>query len=374
MYSVTQRVRTIKQPYGGYIKPSSFEKISLEDGLELNDNENIHSALVGLTVDYLTRFQMGTTKENAFQISLRGAEIVNQRSKALKLLNGIVDLDDNSITNACKLTGYDVCLRANAAAYKPIEDINPNSETINNIRIMVKRSLVFFKKYGPVLQDGITFSGGYTRLVSSGDADFITEDTLWDFKVSKNRITSQHTLQLLMYYLMGSHSNNEYFKQITKLGIFNPRMNTVYIKEIGSVSKEVFTLVENEVIGYNGNDSKIIEGLLMTKTNRNLNQEQDISNEITQDFFTIADLMQMMQCSRHMIMKMYSEQGLPLEKVGSRYQISKESLEQWVALKNKKIELENERQKKTRRIVIISCLVGITIIVALFVFLSIYFR
>ena len=70
MYSVTQRIKTIKQPYGGYVKPSSFEIISLEDGFELYENENIYTTLIGLAVDYLTRMQTGTKKEDAFRVSL----------------------------------------------------------------------------------------------------------------------------------------------------------------------------------------------------------------------------------------------------------------------------------------------------------------
>ena len=41
--------------------------------------------------------------------------------------------------------------------------------------------------------------GGYTDKITSGDGDFLTVDTLWDFKVLKANIKSQHTLQLLVY-------------------------------------------------------------------------------------------------------------------------------------------------------------------------------
>ena len=36
MSSVTQRIKEIKQPYGGYIKPNEFEKIQFEDNKELS--------------------------------------------------------------------------------------------------------------------------------------------------------------------------------------------------------------------------------------------------------------------------------------------------------------------------------------------------
>lgn len=107
--------------------------------------------------------------------------------------------------------------------YKPVEEIKPDSDTIENIVIMVKRSLTFWKEYGPITKDGFTFEGGYTDIVSSGDGDYLTEDTLWDFKVSKEEPKSKYTLQLLMYYIMGGHSIHPEFQKIEKLGIFNPR-------------------------------------------------------------------------------------------------------------------------------------------------------
>jgi len=38
---------------------------------------------------------------------------------------------------------------------------------------MVNRNMTFWKKYGLIAQDGFTFEA---------DGDFLTTDTLWDFK------------------------------------------------------------------------------------------------------------------------------------------------------------------------------------------------
>lgn len=73
MYSVTKRISMIKQPRGGYINKKDFVVIQFEDGIKLNENENINAGLVGLAVDYMTRFMMGTKREVAFSISLIGA-------------------------------------------------------------------------------------------------------------------------------------------------------------------------------------------------------------------------------------------------------------------------------------------------------------
>ncbi len=143
MASVTQRIKQIKQPHGGYLKPSEFEKEEFIDN-EILKEENIHSSLVGLAVDYLTRFMLDTPAEEVFNISVLGARMINEERKAYRLLQGIKGLDNNSIYNACKLVGYDVCFRAGLMGYRKVDEIGVNNDTINNIKIMVKRSILFF--------------------------------------------------------------------------------------------------------------------------------------------------------------------------------------------------------------------------------------
>ena len=259
MYSVTKRISMIKQPRGGYINKKELAVTQLDDGITLNENENIHASLVGLAVDYMTRFMMGAQKEEAFSISLNGAMALdlftgNKKQSSMKnatsLLEDIKGLDNKSITNACKLVGYDVCFRAGVIGYKPVEEINPDKDTIENIVTMINRSLSFWKEYGPITKDGFTFEGGYTDTISTGDGDYLTKDTLWDFKVSKDEPKPKYTLQLLVYYIMGMHSIHKEFKSIKNLGIYNPRMNKVYTVRIDMIPQSVINEVSKEVIGY----------------------------------------------------------------------------------------------------------------------------
>lgn len=259
MYSVTKRIGMVKQPRGGYINKKEFSLVQLNDGIALNESENIHASLVGLVVDYMTRFMMGTAKEEAFSISLKGArnlDIITKDERqsatknAEKLLSNIKDMNKESITNACKMVGYDVCFRAGIMGYKPVEEINPDTDTIENIITMINRSISFWKEYGPIIKDGFTFEGGYTDTISAGDGDYLTKDTLWDFKVSKDEPKPKYTLQLLVYYIMGMHSIHNEFKSIKKLGIYNPRMNKIYIVDIDSISTKVIDEVSKDVIGY----------------------------------------------------------------------------------------------------------------------------
>jgi len=250
MASVTHRIKEISQPRGGYLKPKEFKVEALNDNAEMYPEENISGSLVGLSVDYLTRYSMGTPLEDAFQVSLWGATKIGELDYALQLLAQISGLDDKSIANACKLTGYDVCFRAGVMWYKPVQDIAPDLATISNIRTMVKRSVAFWKRYGPIVKDGFTFEGGYTEIITSGDGDFLTADTLWDFKVSNKPPTNVNTLQLLVYYIMGQHSIHKEFRNIKKIGFFNPRLGQVYTLDVSSISPEIIRDVSSNVIGY----------------------------------------------------------------------------------------------------------------------------
>ena len=258
MASVTERINQIKQPYGGYVKPSLLHAVQLPINEEQSLNENIHGSIVGLAVDYLTRLILGDDVEHAFKTSLEGLRLARNfkldiSEKELINLVMIKDLNDDSIFNACRLAYFDVWIRNPFNAFSSsFREVNPDKETINNIRIMVERNLHLFKLCGGVKAKGFTFEGGgYTNLVDSGDGDFIADDTIWEIKTIKSKPTNKHTLQLLMYWIMGKHSNQSIFDNINCIGIFNPRYNIVYKLKISDIPNNVIKEVEDDVIGYN---------------------------------------------------------------------------------------------------------------------------
>jgi len=249
MASVTRRIKEIKQPHGGYINPKSFSVIEIDDGVTLSSPENVEPYLVGTAVDYLTRALISKNPRQAFRISIRGALLAGQIAKAEEKLKMISGLSEESIVSACQLVVYDGVYRARKLSHNP-DDILPNDSTIKNIATMVNRAISFFEEYGPVIKEGFVFSGGYTETVKTGDGDFITQDTLWDFKVSVSAPKSKDTLQLLMYYIMGLHSTDENLRRIKRLGIFNPRLNKVYLLNTSDISADVIKSVESDVIRY----------------------------------------------------------------------------------------------------------------------------
>lgn len=249
MYSVTGRIQAIKQPKGGYIPASSFIVNQYDDGKKLNPEENIHGSLVGLAVDYLTRYRLTKNLVESFRISLMGAKILdkfvgNVYEYALSLLEKVSAGDTSS---AVKLTAFDAVYRA------MIINISlpfPNEATIENIDIMVQRGVNFLERKDSLVKSGFTFEGGYTDTITSGDGDYLTKDSLIDFKVLRGKINSKQTLQLLIYYLMGLHSIHSEFKGIKYLSIFNPRKNIEYCFPIEKISESVINEVSTKVIGY----------------------------------------------------------------------------------------------------------------------------
>ena len=65
MASVTARIKEVKQPRGGYIKPSQFEQIVYDDGIKF-EKENLHASIIGMVVDYLTRYMTGFELKDAW--------------------------------------------------------------------------------------------------------------------------------------------------------------------------------------------------------------------------------------------------------------------------------------------------------------------
>ncbi|ANP73021.1 hypothetical protein PA27867_2069 [Cryobacterium arcticum] len=266
-----------------------METIQLGDGhTQVLDHkaENIHATTMGMAVDYLSRLANGAEPGDAFQISIRGAVRLHAREVITTLdlgrLTPVVDVDylrsepearemeyiadallnlealrpglipdDDAIRAAVHLVGYDIAFRVGPDFYVDQRSI-PDAATIAHIRTMVERAVAFFTSHGPITEDGFrpVNRQSMTEVVDSGDGDFLTADTLWDFKVSVSPPTNKHTLQLLMYLIMGRHSGQDQYGSLTHLGIFNPRLNTVYRFAYADVPGDVVSAVSHDVIGY----------------------------------------------------------------------------------------------------------------------------
>lgn len=264
-HSVTRRTTDITQPRGGYLNPNLFTVYNVLTDYKLRPTENIHPALLGSVVDYLTRIMLGIAPKDAFALSLMGAAVFDETypdsssfktESAVKqiqiLIQDVQTLCPKSVVAACKIAGYDVCARASIAGYKPVETINPDNNTIQNIMTLVNRSVAFWShsKNEPVTAAGLDFNNAYTREISSGMCGYLTEHTLWDMRVIRTELNNKHTLRLLINYLMGVQSSHPEFDSIQNLGIYNPRLSKAYFLPIKNIPLETIKEVADKVIGY----------------------------------------------------------------------------------------------------------------------------
>lgn len=203
---VTTRIRLVSQPPEGLLPLSLFDRVGLADRKSLypRSMETVPPDLAGLYVDYMTRVAMGTPVRVAFHVPLLGARLVGQGEYAESLLSRVTDFSPASARAACLLLDFDAASRR-----------GPQSDRI-----------------------------------TSGSGDFLTADTLWDFKVSSYRPNPMYTLQLLVYWRMGLHSVHDEYRMVRRLGFFNPRRDEVWLLDVDRIDGRLVDWTDHELIGY----------------------------------------------------------------------------------------------------------------------------
>jgi hypothetical protein len=254
-----------KQPRGGYVPIRLFDEYLICEEEFLNDEENLDPGLVGTAVSLMARkllvpkARQSESLQDLMESQITRAAILGARhmeqlgcgseAEARELAKAVRDLSDESIVAACQLSRFESCYRAGKGAYVDAEKATPDAATIENIRVMVKRAIDALRGHGGVTGLGVSFRGAYTKKVDSGDADLTTAGTVWEIDASEDDPTSAHTLQILMYYLMGRRSRRE-FLTIENIAILNPRQNTVWQLKVADLPPETIRAVERDVIGY----------------------------------------------------------------------------------------------------------------------------
>lgn len=247
--AVTRWIEQITQPEDGHIDPKVLEVMSFRGGADaLNPGENVNPLLVDTTVGCMTRFRLGIPKEEAFMLSMVGARILMKDVEAWRLMVGIEGLDDKSIINAVKLSGFSgVCSDPfGVVGYQFVKGISPDGATIENVRTMVERSCCFFTPRGSTRPEKFALANELLGTVGINDEDFMIFDTFWYFDTSEARLPKEYILQLLTYWHMGIHSPRAWqFQSIRYVGIYNPRLNEAYRLRIDAIPDDVITEVDH---------------------------------------------------------------------------------------------------------------------------------
>lgn len=262
MSSVVQRIAEIKQPRGGYLPPQLFARsdIDFSFGCRLlmpYGMENVHPSLVGLAVDYLSRYYAGAGFDEAFAISIAGAAMADRLGQSgcvdfVRQVKGYFLATDSRKIQAMLsvfMVQFDIYARAcHGPKHGPGE---PNEAVIANIISMTDRTLEFLSQAGPDIISPLRFDGGYTEVITAGDGDFMTADTLWDMKVSVHGPKPAHTLQLLLYWMLGMNSIYPYYRNVSHLGLFNPRLGAAYRYDLRRLDDDMVAEVGRIAAGMN---------------------------------------------------------------------------------------------------------------------------
>lgn len=213
----------IEQPRVGYIDPKTLQVVPPEGGSDvdvLEPVENIRPTLVETVVNCMTVVMRGTPVRKAFAKSLADFKNLDEDAEVQRLISGInKDLDDNSIINAVKLSGFVVEWGSPGVVLcEPVERINPDEATIQNVRIMVERSFCFLK-----------------------DVEREASDSFWHIKTSEACPTEEDIHELIGRWRSALRST---LTQWRYLGIYNPRLDEGYQVRVDAIPEDVIAEVE----------------------------------------------------------------------------------------------------------------------------------
>lgn len=261
------------QPHGGFIPPKDMTVEPLDDEVSNNYEYLVEMSCkmgslrpqsLGLVFDYLLRTEMALIAgENAsdailntFKVSFMGASLANKMDDARKLALKLFDLyqkkkrDRKKIAQvASELVVYDAVFRAgyyNPDAEKP----KVNDGDKNALDLMLGATECYLLEKEQLTSLGFGFTAIGAENVAPSDGDLLTKDSVIDIKCSVNEPTSKHTLQLLLYYILGLHEQPDAFKPLKYVKILNPRLGRIYSYEIAKVDVESLKHIESEIMGY----------------------------------------------------------------------------------------------------------------------------
>ena len=81
-----------------------------------------------------------------------------------------------------------------------------------------------------------------------GDYDYLTEDSLIDMKVLNKKVSNKHTLQIILYWIIGMKSNKKQFTNVKHLKFYKPRLNVEYQFDLYDLKPQLLKPILEEVL------------------------------------------------------------------------------------------------------------------------------
>lgn len=274
-------------PLSKIVSTRKFQKIEYHsDNLgELPlEEENMAPATTGTLIDFLTRIIV-LNDDDAFGVSARGVgEMANDDQKKRYLYEAamlkalvedkeIDDLDDDVFNIGVNICAWEQALRG--GYYFPPQ-IYPNDTTMAHYKVMLKRVKAYLEKIGNIIRTG--YGSATANGLISGDGDYLSSDTLIDFKVSKHKTMQPNWVRQLFLYRVLLRDELVSPDQIKKLMIYNPRRDEGYLLDLTQIDYGILDFVkaqaEKRSLELMGSVDENIKQLLDLYVNRAISYEK----------------------------------------------------------------------------------------------------
>ena len=278
--SVTNAVKKIQQNDKVYraVERLKFSECAMGSGYGVHTHldKNIRRH-IGVTSEQILRVHLSKKCDIVdkyklcFLRQLRSAFAVQSIDKALEICEKINGNDNESIDNMYLLSRYsDAETVYNdwkaCGIYKEVHEIKKmadgklgsvlncsqreamlHREAKEIISLCVNRSVVYFTTECKVRDFGVILTMNSSN-VHGGEIDVVTKDSIVDIKV-KEQFSVLDILQVLTYARIMKLNKHKLYKGVKYIKLVNPFINKVRTYTIKDVPKELWELIDDNIIG-----------------------------------------------------------------------------------------------------------------------------
>ena len=272
IYGVTNKDEVYKE-----VEKLNYSECAMGSGYGVHTNldSNIRKH-IGVTLEQLLRTVLSKKLDTAERYKLcylrllRSAHTVGRLDRALEICSKITGNNNESIDNMYLLSRFsdaeqvyntwkaDKVYKELSDAQKMADDIlnrvlncSPREALIHReakeiVSLCLNRSVVYFTSECKVRDFGVvlTVSGGN---IHGGEVDVVTKDSIVDIKV-KEHFTVYDVLQVLTYARIMKLNKHKLYKGIKYVKLINPFTNKVRTYTIKSIPKEIWELIDDNII------------------------------------------------------------------------------------------------------------------------------
>lgn len=231
--SVRGRAAQASQPRGGLLPLIFFDQSQLGGAALTRRTESGNPGTIGSAVELIARWDLAGDPRADVEPSVA----------ALEAIRG-VRRGEHTESAIGRMAAYQRTWEWNDDEGDELEwEEGDGDETLMHITEMRARVSRCFERFGRPVRPG-TWAVHSERFHLDGHIDFVTANTIWDLKVSDTAPGRSDVLQLLLYWV-AFRDDPENGLEISHLGIYNPRLDTVWRIAVTEIPMDVVGSVES---------------------------------------------------------------------------------------------------------------------------------